>query len=136
MASQNTELVRQVLAAATGASDDFAAGLALIDAEIQVYPRSEEPGVEPVYSGHQEMFEYFGNWFSQWDEYEAKPISFEDAPEDRVLVVMAERGHLKQSGITLDQEFTHSFTVRDGKVIEWRMYDSNEQGRETLGLDD
>ena len=49
---------------------------------------------------------------------------------------MAERGHLKQSGITLDQEFTHSFTVEDGSVTEWRMYDSHEQGRQAVGLED
>ena len=79
--------------------------LALTDPAVRVYPRSEEPGVKQVYTGHEGMFEYLGNWLSQWDDYETEPTSFQDAPADRVLVEMAERGHLKKTGITLDEPF-------------------------------
>ena len=51
-----------------------------------------------------------------------------------LVVEMAERGHLKKTGITLDEPFDHSFTVKNGKVTEWRMYDSHDQALEDLGL--
>ena len=133
MAERNIELVRRLLLAYQRA--DFPTALGILDPGIQVYPRSEEPGANEVYVGHDGVFEYLGNWLGQWDDYETEPITFEDAPGDQVLVVVAERGHMKQSGITLDQEFTHSFRVEGGMVTEWRMYDSHEQGREAVGLD-
>jgi ketosteroid isomerase-like protein len=132
MPEQNAELVKRLLLAYQHA--DFPTALALLDPGVRVYPRSEEPAVNEVYAGHDGLFEYLGNWLGQWDDYETEPISFQDAPGNRVMVVMAERGHLKQSGITLDQEFSHSYTVSDGKVTEWRMYDSYEQALEELGL--
>jgi len=132
MPEENIELVKRLLLAYR--QSDFPATLALLDEKVRVYPRSEEPGVSEVYEGHDGLFEYLGNWLGQWDDYETEPISFRDAPGDQVMVVMTERGHLKRSGITLDEEFTHSFAVESGTVTEWRMYDSNPQALEALGL--
>jgi ketosteroid isomerase-like protein len=134
MPSENAKVIERLLLAFTGG--DLPTVLDLVNPAARLYPRSEEPGVKEVYEGHEGLFEYLGNWYSQWDDYEVEPISFRDAPEDRVLVVMAERGHLKRTGITVDQEFSHSFTITSGKVIEWRMYDSHEQALEMLGLED
>jgi len=128
----NVDVVKQLMLAYQRA--DFPTALGILDPEVRVYPRSEEPGVDDVYVGHDGVFQYLGNWLGQWDEYETDPVSFEDAPDDQVLVVMTERGHMKQSEITLNQEFTHSFKVKGGTVTEWRMYDSNEQGRDAVGL--
>ena len=133
MPQENTALVKRALLAYRQA--DFPTALAILDPEICIYPRSEEPGVAEVYTGHDGLFEYLGNWLGQWDEYETEPTSYREAPEDRVLVVMAERGHMKRTGITVDADFTHSFTVAAGKVTEWRMYDSHAQALDALGLD-
>jgi ketosteroid isomerase-like protein len=133
MASENAEVVRRTLLAFN--RGDLQTALELVDPAIRVYPRPEEPGVKEVYAGHEGMFEYVGNWYGQWDDYAAEPVTFEDVPGDRVLVVMAERGHLKKTGITIDEQFSHSYTVKNGKLTEWRMYDSSEQAREALGLD-
>src|SRR4051794_32456739 len=132
VAEENVELVQRLLLAYQRA--DFQTALALVDPAARIYPRSEEPGVNEVYVGHEGLFEFLGNWLGQGDDYEAEPISFQEAPADQVLVVMAERGHMKRSKITLDQEFTHSFAVRDDRVTEWRMYDSQEQAQQALGM--
>jgi ketosteroid isomerase-like protein len=132
MASENVDVVKRLVLAYNRA--DFQTALALIDPDIRVYPRSEEPGVREVYGGHEGAFEYLGNWLGQWDDYETEPLSFREAADDRILVVMAERGHLKKTGITVDEPFDHAFTVKNGKVTEWRMFDSHEQALEELGL--
>ena len=132
MAEEDVEVVRRLLLAYS--RGDFPTMLDLIHAEIRVHPRPEEPGVEDVYEGHDGLFAYAGNWMSQWDDYEIEPVSFRPVAASRVLVEMAERGHLKRTGITIDERFSHSFTVVGGKVTEWRMYDSHEQALETLGL--
>jgi ketosteroid isomerase-like protein len=130
--SENEEIVRRMLLAFN--RGDLPTALDLVDPAVRVFPRSEEPGVKEVYTGHDGALEYLGNWYSQWDDYETEPISFQEASGNRVLVVMAERGHLKKTGITVDEPFDHAFTVINGKITEWRMFDSHEQALEELGL--
>ena len=132
MANDSLDVVKRLMLAYNRA--DFQTALSLIDPAVRVYPRSEEPGVNEVYTGHEGTFEYLGNWLGQWDDYESEPLSYREAPDGRILVEMAERGHLKKSGITVDEPFDHAFTVAQGKVTEWRMFDSHEQALEALGL--
>ena len=133
MAGEELELVKRLMLAIR--RSDLQSVLGLIDPHVLVYPRSEEPGVRDVYEGHEGAFEYLGNWYSQWDEYEAEPRSYREASGGRILVTLAEHGHLKRTGITVDEDFDHSFTVKDGMVTEWRMYDSHQQALEALGLE-
>jgi ketosteroid isomerase-like protein len=132
MPEQELEVVKRLLLAVE--RSDLQSVLGLVDPHVLVFPRSEEPDVKEVYEGHEGAFEYLGNWYSQWDDYESEPRDYREASGGRILVTMAERGHLKQTGITLDEDFWHSFTVRDGKIAEWRMYDSYDQALEALGL--
>ncbi len=134
MAEEDLEVVKRLMLAIR--RSDLQSVLGIVDPHVLVHPRSEEPGVKEVYEGHEGAFEYLGNWYSQWDDYEIEPREYREASGGRVLVVMAERGHLKRTGITLDEDFWHSFTVRDGRVTEWHMYDSREQALEALGLSD
>jgi ketosteroid isomerase-like protein len=134
MGSDNLDVVKRELLAYLGG--DYEGWLAGIDPGIRVYPRPEEPGADEVYVGHDAMFEYMGNWLGQWDEYSVEPVSYSDAPGGRVLVVMMERGHMERSGIRLEEEFSHSFSVEGGMVTEWRMYDSHAQALEHLGVKD
>ena len=77
--------------------------------------------------------EYLVNWYGQWEESDAEPVSFEDVG-DHVLVVLRERGRLEGSGLEVQEEFSYSFVLRDGKVVERRMYDSHAEARAALGL--
>ena len=132
MANENLDVVKRLMLAYNRA--DFQTALALIDPAVRVYPRSEELSVKEVYTGHAGAFEYLGTWHAQWDDYESEPLSSREAPDATILVEMAARGHLKKSGITVDEPFDHAFTVANGKVTEWRMFDSHEQALEALGL--
>jgi len=104
-----------------------------MDPAVRVYPRSEEPGVRAVYDGWDGVMEYMVNWYSQWEDYEVEPLEFLDAG-DQVLVVMQERGRMDREGLNVTQEFSHSFKLREGLVVEWRMYDPHEQALEAVGL--
>jgi ketosteroid isomerase-like protein len=132
MPDSNIDLVKRLLLAYQ--QGDFPTALGILDPEVRIYPRSEEPGAKEVYTGHDGLLEYLGNWLGQWDDYETEPVSFQEAGRSKVLVEMAERGHLKRTGITLDESFSHSFTLEGRTVTEWRMYDSREQALEALGL--
>ena len=77
---------------------------------------------------------YLGNWYSQWDVYEIEPIRSYEAG-DTVLVVIRERGTLDKANLRVEEDFAHSFTYRGDEVVEWRMYDSLEQGASAVGVD-
>jgi ketosteroid isomerase-like protein len=131
MSQENVEIVRAV--AESAADDDAGAWLRAMDPEVRVYPRPEEPGVLEVYEGWDGFMEYSLNWFSQWEAYEFEPVKVLDA-DDQVLVVMRERGRMERDGMEVEQEFSHSFRLREGRIVEWRMYDSYDQALEAVGL--
>jgi ketosteroid isomerase-like protein len=77
--------------------------------------------------------DYLTNWFGQWDEYQFEPIEFLDAGE-HVLVRIRERGRMQQTGVEVEGVFSHSFVLRDGKTVQWHMYDSHNEALEAVGL--
>jgi ketosteroid isomerase-like protein len=131
MSQENVEIVRRGMEAFN--QNDFEGWFAIASTEIKLYPRPEEPGVLTVYEGWDGVMEYLVNWYSQWEDYEGEPVEFLDAG-DQVLVVMRERGRLERDRLEVEQEFSHSFKLREGSVVEWRMYDSHEQALEAVGV--
>ena len=43
--------------------------------------------------------------------------------------------YLRALGLEVEEDFSHSFRLRAGKIVEWQMYDSNAEAREAVGLD-
>jgi len=64
---------------------------------------------------------------------EAAEVEVLDAGE-HMLAVVRERGRMESTGVEVEAEFSHSFRLHDGKVVEWRMYDSHAEAREAVGL--
>jgi ketosteroid isomerase-like protein len=54
--------------------------------------------------------------------------------DERILVVFRAKGHGRGSGIPLDVQLANVFTMKDGLVVEWHAYASEELAREALGL--
>jgi ketosteroid isomerase-like protein len=131
MSQENVEVVRRGFERVV--DGDVGAWFELADPEVRVHPRSAEPDAADEYRGLDGLMEYAVNWYAQWDEYEVEPIDITDAG-DHVLVRTRERGVVERTGVEVVQEFSHSFALRDGKVIEWRMYDSHAEALEAVGL--
>lgn len=77
--------------------------------------------------------DYLLNWYGQWDAYESEPLEMIDAGA-HVLVVARERGRVERTGMEVVEDFCHSFVLRDGKVLEWHMYDSRADALKAVGL--
>jgi ketosteroid isomerase-like protein len=115
------------------ADGDLGVWFRAADPDICVLPRPAEPDARAEYRGLDELMEYLVNWYGQWEEYEVEAVSLEDVG-DHVLAVVRERGRLEGSGLEVEEDFSHSFVLREGKVAEWRMYDSHAEARAALGL--
>jgi ketosteroid isomerase-like protein len=130
VSQENVEIIRRLFENA----DDVGAWFQAAAPDIAVYPRPEEPDAASEYHGLDGAMEYLINWFGQWDEYESEPIEILDAGT-HVLVITREHGFLKRTGLKLEEDFSHSFVLREGKVVEWRMYDSLAEARAAVGLE-
>ncbi len=132
MAQGDADIVRAAFADA--AEGDVAVWFRAADPDIRVLPRPAEPDAADEYRGLDELMDYLVNWYSQWEEYEVEPVEIVDA-NDYVLAVVRERGRMESTGLEVEEDFSHSFLLRGGKVVEWRMYDSHPEARAAVGLD-
>jgi ketosteroid isomerase-like protein len=130
VSQENVEIIRR----ASEAFDrgDLEEWGAFFDDGVKLYPRPEEPGVEPFYEGMAGIGTYLGNWYSGWKEYTAEPVDFIDAG-DYVVVDVREVGIAKGSGIRVEDNFAHAFRVASGKVVEWRMFGPVEEALAAIG---
>jgi ketosteroid isomerase-like protein len=129
MSQENVEIVRRNFDAIT--DGELSVLFEGSDPDIRVYPRAEEPDAAKEYRGLEGLMEYLTNWYGQWDSYEVEPVEITDAGE-HVLAVIRERGRAARTGVEVEAEFTHSFVLRDGKVVEWHMYDSHAQALQAV----
>jgi ketosteroid isomerase-like protein len=131
MSQENVQTLRRLFEASSGG--DVSVWFQAADTDIRVYPRPAEPDAADEYRGLDGLMDYLLNWYGQWDVYESEPLEIIDAG-GHVLVVARERGRVERTGMEVVENISHSFVLRDGKVTEWRMYDSHAEALEALGL--
>jgi ketosteroid isomerase-like protein len=77
-------------------------------------------------------------WFEKMDEiwetlvFDPTEISALDA--ERVIAVVHTSGRAKGSGIEIDQELTHLWTLQDGKAVRFETYSTKREALEAAGL--
>ena len=132
MSQENVEIIRNAFDAFT--RGDIESILAVCDEDIVVKQARELPGVAPQQHGHAGVLEAFAIWPEQWDDYRVENVRVVADPADLVVVATQHRGRGRQSGIEVTMEFTFLFTVRDGKITEWRLFMDEAQALEAAGL--
>ena len=83
----------------------------------------ESPGILPVggnYRGHDGVGEFFTTVAERWPELDVSPDDLV-ADGDYVVSLGHARGQLA-GGDTAEYDFSHVFTVQDGKVTRFREY--------------
>ena len=122
------------------AFDAYTAGdietvLSLCDQDIVITQAPEVPGVPPQQRGHDGVIEAFGLWPEQWDDFRIELVRVVADPGDHVVVTTRQSGRGKQSGVEVVGDFTFAFTVREGRITEWRIFVHEDQAVAALGLD-
>jgi ketosteroid isomerase-like protein len=79
------------------------------------------------------VLEAFAIWPEQWDDFHIDILRVA-AVDDHVLVTTLQRGRGKVSGVQVETRFTFLFSVRAGKITEWRMFIREEDALEAVGL--
>ncbi len=131
MSQGNVEIVRAAFDASN--RDDMQAVLRLCDEDIVVTQPMELPGASPHQRGHGGVLEAFSIWPDQWDEYHIEILRMADRG-DYVAVTARTGGRGKQSGVEVEMDFSFVFSVREGKIVELKIFMREDQALEAAGL--
>jgi uncharacterized protein len=132
MSEENVEIVRNAFAAFE--RGDLEGVLRVCDEDIVITQPPDLPGVSPEQRGHRGVLDALAIWPEQWDEYRIELLRVDPAPGGRVFVAQRSSGRGKQSGVEVEMDFTFVFTIREGKISEWRLFMQEEQAIEAAGL--
>jgi ketosteroid isomerase-like protein len=132
MSQENVEVVQSTFDAwERGDTDSI---LQVADEGIVVIQPAEFPGVPPRQYGHAGVLEAFALWPDYWDDFRVELLRTFDRG-DQVVVTTEQSGRSKDSGIEVATQFTFLFTLRDGKITEWRIFMREQDALEAAGPD-
>jgi ketosteroid isomerase-like protein len=128
--AQNAEIVRKVFAAFS--RRDVDALLALCDPEIVfVPPTGRLAGRDEPYRGHEGLRTYMADVARVWQELRSEPDEYIEIDDDRVLCTG--RVYAWGVGRVIDAPAGWVWRVRDGLVVEGRVYETRRAAYEAVG---
>jgi len=128
MSQENVELVRWAF------TSDPARFFSLLDDDVELDARGVEmPGAVLVGRGR-EVVERFGiEFWGAWSEYSAEPQAFIEVG-DHVVVEVHEHGKGKGSGVPFERTHFQVWTLRDGRLVRWRLFADKAEALEAAEL--
>jgi uncharacterized protein len=133
MSQENVEIVQ----AAFGAFDkgDMEGVLSLCDENVEITQAPELLDVSRHQHGHSGVLEAFALWPDQWDDFRVEILRITDIG-DQVLVMALNHGRGKGSGVQVELRFSFLFSLRAGKIVEWRIFMREDEALEAAGLEE
>src|SRR6266498_1221393 len=129
MSQENVEVVRAVI-------DGWLRGdpstLDLLAEDVVYVAPPTMPGGR-TYHGHEGVLQWVVDWRAEWADYELEIERVEDLG-DRVMTVERNKATGKRSGVEVDMRTFSLWSFRDGKVIRWQGFPTEDAALETAGL--
>ena len=91
------------------------------------------PEGAPVFRGREGVAQFTAMLGEAWDEWLFEPQEILDA-SDRVVVVGRILGKGETSGIRVELETTHVWTIRSGRAVSAHVYRDRSEALEAAGL--
>jgi ketosteroid isomerase-like protein len=88
---------------------------------------------QQVYEGVQGAEDFFADWASVWDSWEAAVEGLHDVG-DKVVAILCVRGTSKMSGTPVEMSMAHVVTFRDGKQARTDSYSDPREALKAVGL--
>lgn len=130
MSRENVELVQSAYDAYF--RGDVQGLLELVAPDVVVEQPPEQPDVS-TYEGHDGLLKAMADWTGAWEDFRIEVLRMIDAGA-HVLVTVRQGGRGHGSGIEIEDEYTFIHTIEDGKVVRWRMFRSEREALEAVGL--
>jgi ketosteroid isomerase-like protein len=111
--------------------DRFFAGY--VDDQFEVQLPSDYPEGEQVFRGREGIQAVIAAGQETWSEWGFVPDRFLDA-HDRVVVFARIVAVGRESGVPIELETTHVWTIREGRASAMRVYRNRSEALEAVGL--
>jgi ketosteroid isomerase-like protein len=130
VSQQNVEIVRRGIDAFNRRDLDAIALDVDPDAEVDW---SRSPGVEAgIYHGHPACRDFWSTFFDTWERMTVSVDEYIDCGE---TVVVPNRTHFwGRDGIEVDAYGVTVVTLRDGRIVEWRLFRERAEALKAVGL--
>jgi ketosteroid isomerase-like protein len=140
MSRENVELVKRLLE--MFARREHEAVFAFYDTDIEWDATNLGEGtvtgltdLQGIYHGHEGVRTYWRRWLQAWADLEFEVHDVLDAGDDVVALIRNQRQWGRRSGIATDMPpYGLVFTIRDGKVIRWRVFSDERSALEATEL--
>jgi ketosteroid isomerase-like protein len=127
MSRENVEVVRRAWEAFVRRDDG--AAFALYDPEITIHHQVDGS----VYRGLAGARAFVGDWLASWTDYSTDLEELIDAGDD-VIAVMRIRAQGRRSAVPVERREWHVWTVRDGRLWRFRIYATEAEALEAVGM--
>jgi ketosteroid isomerase-like protein len=132
MSQENVEVVQRAIAALIRRDLDAAVGES--DPDV-VVDWSRSAGLEAgIFHGHQATRDFWSTLLEMWDRIIVLPDEFIERGE---YVVVPNRTLLRgRNGVRVEARAAFVVRVRNGRIIEWRLYQATAEALKAVGLEE
>jgi ketosteroid isomerase-like protein len=131
MSRENVEVVRRFFEAWNG--KDFDAARELCDREIELdRSRSISPEAR-IYRGIDEAERFWHDWRATWEAWSSDIAEYIDAGDD-VVALGRGYGRGRDGGVPVEANISQVFTVRRGRIVRTRIFQTRSEALEAVGL--
>jgi len=104
------------------AIDEFQPLIDLLDPDV-VWDSTElaVPDIADVVHGPAGVLDFFRRWLSAWADFAWETSNFEVRGDDVIYDVHI-TARSRKTGLPLDQYVAHRMTIRNGKLVAWRLF--------------
>lgn len=129
MSQENVAVVRGMWEAFL--RNDFEAALSAFDPDIEWDGTNLPDG--KVSRGLDAVVEHATKWAETWDRWDLNLEELIDAPDDRVIAFIRERGRTR-TGLEVNERHSELYVVRNGKIAYRKGFSDADQALDAAGL--
>jgi ketosteroid isomerase-like protein len=130
MSKQNVEIMRQAMPESAPANPEDL--FSILDAEVEWDYVGAFPEIRTAH-GPAEVREFLREWSAAFDDFSFQAEEMVDAG-DSVVVHVRQGGRGKETGAHVENHAWQVFTLRNGKIVHCRGYDTKARALEAAGV--
>ena len=105
-----------------------------LDEEFELSSPAVYPEGAQVFKGREGLERWIASTSEVWREWRCEPERLVDADDDQVVALVRLIARGSASGVLVDRETAHVWTVRDGRVTRCEVYLDRLEALEAVGL--
>ncbi len=132
MLQENVELVQRF--EASWAKRDLDAALECVSAEMEFDWSASISPFKGTYMGHDGLARFWTEMLDAFDRFSPEMEEVIECGPEELITVDLVRGRGKGSGVEIEARGAMLWTVREGRIVRGKMFQTKEEAIEAVGL--